>query len=97
MTVSLESDDFDTYVGVHNGDDVLGENDDSNGTTNSTVEVTLPSSGAYTIVVTSFAAGQTGSYRLSASAVQREPFAGFRTGGDPNGRYALLAVGVSAK
>jgi len=94
VTVTLESDDFDTYVGFRDGEDVLASNDDSNGTTNSQVEVTLPSGGAYTVVVTSFAAGQTGAYRLSVSSARREPFAGFRTGGDPNGRYALL-VGIA--
>jgi hypothetical protein len=94
VTVSLESDDFDTFVAVHDGGEVLGENDDSNGTTNSTVEVTLPSSGTYNVVATSYAGGATGSYTLRATSEQRQPFTGFSSGGDPDGRYALL-VGIA--
>lgn len=93
VTVSLSSTDFDTYVGVNRNGEVLAENDDAGGTTNSQVELTLPSSGAYTVVVTSYAAGATGAYTVSAESTSRTPFAGFRTGGDPNGRYALL-VGI---
>lgn len=93
VTVTLASEDFDTFLGVLAGDEVLAENDDSEGT-NSRVEVTLPSSGAYTVFVTSYADGATGAYTLSATSTQRAPFAGFRTGGDPNGRYALL-VGIA--
>jgi hypothetical protein len=93
VTLTLQSSDFDTYVGLHSGGDVLAENDDSDGTTSSRLEVTLPSAGAYTVVVTSYGAGATGAYTLNATAEQRAPFAGFRSGGDPNGRYALL-VGI---
>jgi hypothetical protein len=93
VTVTLTSEDFDTYVGVLSGTDVLAENDDSDGT-NSQVEVTLPAGGAYTVLVTSYADGATGAYTLRATSEQRAPFAGFRTGGDPNGRYALL-VGIA--
>ncbi|MGE0158002.1 MAG: caspase family protein [Gemmatimonadales bacterium] len=92
LTVSLSSDDFDTYVIVRQGDQVLASNDDSDGT-NSRVEVTLPSTGAYTVVATSYGGGETGRYTLQAQADHRAPFAGFRTGGDPKGRYALL-VGI---
>ncbi|MEQ1854819.1 MAG: caspase family protein [Longimicrobiales bacterium] len=94
VTLTLQSDDFDTVLGLHDGGTVLGENDDSDGTTNSRLEVVLPSNGAYTVVVTSYGAGNTGSYTLGASSVQRQPFTGFSSGGSPNGRYALL-VGIA--
>jgi len=95
ITVTLESGDFDTYVGIRDSEGtVLASNDDSGGTTNSQVEVTVPGGGVYTVVVTSFNPGATGAYTLNATTVQREPFAGFRSGGDPNGRYALL-VGIA--
>jgi hypothetical protein len=93
LSLSLESDDFDTYVAVQSGDDVLASNDDSGGTTNSALQVNLPGSGAYTVVVTSYGGGETGAYTLTASADQRAPFTGFPSGGDPDGRYALL-VGI---
>ncbi len=93
VTLTLVSDDFDAVVAVHDGGRVLGENDDSDGT-NSRLEVTLPSSGAFTVVVTSYGAGSTGAYTLNASTIQRTPFTGFGTGGSPNGRYALL-VGIA--
>ena len=93
VTVTLASSDFDTYLAIHSGGDALARNDDSDGTTNSRLEVTLPTTGAYTVVATSYGAGATGSYTLTAQSEARAPFAGFRTGGDPNGRYALL-VGI---
>ncbi len=93
VTVTLQSGDFDTYLGFRSGGDVLAENDDSDGTTNSRVEVRLPSTGAYTVVVTSFGSGATGPYTLTARSEARAPFTGFRSGGDPDGRYALL-VGI---
>jgi hypothetical protein len=92
VSVSLSSDDFDTYLIVRLGDEVLGSNDDADGT-NSRVDVTLPSTGAYTVVATSFRGGDTGAYTLSAQADSRTPFTGFGSGGNPNGRYALL-VGI---
>ena len=93
VTMTLASSDFDTYLAIQSGGESLAANDDSDGTTNSRVEVTLPTTGAYTVVVTSYGAGATGSYALAAQSVSRAPFVGFRTGGDPNGRYALL-VGI---
>jgi hypothetical protein len=92
VTLTLASTEFDTYIGMHAGGEVLAENDDSDGT-NSRLDVTLPAGGAYSVVVTSFLGGETGTYTLNATSVARTPFVGFRTGGDPNGRYALL-VGI---
>jgi hypothetical protein len=94
VVISLSSDEFDTYLGVLRDGAVLASNDDAGGTTNSQVELTLPATGAYAVRVTSFGAGETGRYTLSAQATARQPFAGFGRGGDPNGRYALL-VGIS--
>jgi hypothetical protein len=93
VTISLSSTDFDTYLGLRRDGELLIDNDDAGATTNSQIEYTLPSGGAYEVVVTSFEGGETGAYQVSAQSVARAPFAGFRTGGDPKGRYALL-VGI---
>ena len=93
VTIDLGSGDFDTYLYVIRGGQELSSNDDSDGT-NSSVSLTLPSSGVYTVRVSSYAAGASGSYSLSARSGGGTPtFTGFGTGGAPNGRYALL-VGI---
>jgi hypothetical protein len=92
VSISLSSDDFDTYLIVRLGDEVLARNDDAEGT-NSRVEVTLPTTGAYTVVATSYGGGDTGAYTLSAQSTRRQPVTGVGSGGDPDGRYALL-VGI---
>jgi hypothetical protein len=94
VTISLASREFDTVVGLLMSGQLLADNDDSNGTTDSRVSRFLPWSGMYTVVATSYGAGMTGTYSLSLATVPRAPFAGFRSGGSPNGRYALL-VGIS--
>lgn len=73
LTVSVSSTDFDTYVGVLSGSmagdfQVLLENDDANGSTNSELTVRLPANGNYSIMVTSYTPGEMGSYELIVSS-----------------------------
>ncbi|MEQ1618053.1 MAG: caspase family protein [Terricaulis sp.] len=67
IEVALQSDAFDPYVAIFGPDDFNDFNDDDaeNGTLNSRLLVTLPADGAYTILATSYAAGQQGAYNLS--------------------------------
>lgn len=108
VTVSVASTDFDTYVGVIGGNiegafDVLGENDDANGTTNSEVTVRLPSGGNYAVMVTSYSDGEFGAYDLTISSAPGGAGGGSATRppggvtaqgtGDPDDSYALI-VGI---
>ncbi|HEY9887073.1 MAG TPA: tetratricopeptide repeat protein [Candidatus Obscuribacterales bacterium] len=73
VLINLESSEFDAYLlllGVDGA--VLAQNDDFVGT-NSQVLIALPTTGTYTIRVTSYASGEIGSYTLgvrSASAAE---------------------------
>jgi hypothetical protein len=63
----LKSDDFDTYLTVIDPAGLEYDNDDFNGTTNqSVVELTLPQSGRYSVIVSSYWAEETGNYNLLA-------------------------------
>ena len=68
LTVSLTSSAFDTYLSIGQVVDgryrEVASNDDSNGGTNSEVEVTLPAAGTYQIRANSFLKDQTGAYTL---------------------------------
>jgi hypothetical protein len=66
ITVELTSEAFDTYVGLVLPSGEAIENDDFEGSASrSRVDLTLRESGRYRIVATSYAAGETGAYRLS--------------------------------
>lgn len=67
VTISLNSSDFDTKLFLVSGQQQkLGENDDvSSGNTNSRIQVTLPYTGKFYILVTSYEARDTGSYQLT--------------------------------
>jgi hypothetical protein len=66
ITIELSSEAFDTYVGLVLPSGEAIENDDFEGSTNrSRVDLTLREDGRYRIVATSYAAGETGAYRLS--------------------------------
>jgi hypothetical protein len=68
VRVELSSADFDTYLGLITPAEEPIENDDFDGSTDrSVVELTLAESGRYRIVATSYAAAETGAYRLSLS------------------------------
>lgn len=65
LTVSLLSNDFDTFLVVNGPDGFSVSNDDAPGMgLNSRVTFTAPSSGTYTAIVTSYGAGATGEYSL---------------------------------
>jgi hypothetical protein len=68
LTIALTSSAFDTYLSVGQVVDgryrEVASNDDADGT-NSVVEVTLPTTGAYQIRANSFLKGQTGAYTLA--------------------------------
>ncbi|HNG94789.1 MAG TPA: pre-peptidase C-terminal domain-containing protein [Acidobacteriota bacterium] len=77
VTVRMNSTAFDTFLSLRNASDiVLGENDDSNGSTNSQIVFTVPANGSFKIFATSYGAGSTGSYSLtiSVSTPTVEPF-----------------------
>lgn len=63
LTIDLRSDEFDTYLILRqpNGEALI--NDDNDGS-NSRLELTLSEAGSYEVVVSSFAGGETGEYRL---------------------------------
>tara|TARA_A100001391_G_scaffold1033_3_gene1419 strand:+ start:9848 stop:12433 length:2586 start_codon:yes stop_codon:yes gene_type:complete len=68
MVLTMQSSDFDTYLGAVGANDYTAENDDDpNGNgTNSRLEVTIPADGSLTIAATSYAAAETGSYTIRA-------------------------------
>ncbi|HEY9734672.1 MAG TPA: tetratricopeptide repeat protein, partial [Trichocoleus sp.] len=65
VTITLASEDFDSVVLLQNAaGEEIAANDDFGGTLNSTVIVTLPENGTYTVVARSFA-GNGGDYQLA--------------------------------
>lgn len=100
ITVSMTSDDFDTYVllGMGGGSleslELLAENDDGpNMGVNSQITYQAPESGVYTIIANSYAAGATGSYTVQVNVGSANWQQEIPTGGDPAGKYAVL-VGI---
>lgn len=67
VTVTLESDDFDTYLMVLDpSGEILDYNDDmSEQNLNSQLSIALPTSGTYRIIANAYDAGGQGSYRLT--------------------------------
>lgn len=67
VTVTIESDEFDTYLAVvDEAGSLLAENDDSNpNTTNSEVTVTLPNTGTYLVIVNGYSRADQGAYTLT--------------------------------
>lgn len=70
LVIEMTSSAVDTYLAAFGAGDYQVSNDDDasgrNGT-NSRLEVTVPESGTLTVAATSYAGGETGAYRLSAS------------------------------
>jgi hypothetical protein len=89
ITVSLTSDQFDTYIMIRGPGDFVEDNDDAPGQgTNSQLTITAPAAGTYQVIATSFQAGETGDYRLRIESgaaanpvVQTRPPAGSRPSG----------------
>lgn len=70
VLLRLNSDDFDALLAVYdsNGAVNLAVDDDSGGGSNAAIRLALPYTGYYIVVVTSYWAGETGAYTLSAEA-----------------------------
>lgn len=65
VVITMTSDEFDTYLGLLGpSGEVVAENDDSNGTTDSEIVVTLPTSGTYTVIANAYDQTGRGSYSL---------------------------------
>jgi hypothetical protein len=84
VRITLTSPDFDTYVMLRGPDEASFDNDDSDGT-NSALNVTLPASGAYRLVATSYRAGETGSYTLTTNGTPILAYTGSRSNGSTVG------------
>lgn len=89
VTVDLESSDFDTRVVMVAPDGTGADNDDGPSGTNSRLIYTLPATGDYAIGVTSYAAGETGAYRLRVTEGSPQQLAA------RGGRVYGVFVGVS--
>ena len=72
VTVTLESEDADTYLYLRAGEarsgEFLYENDDDGGTTRSSIQETL-TAGTYTIEATTYGDGETGSFTLTVAGL----------------------------
>ncbi|MBE9140203.1 PPC domain-containing protein [Nodosilinea sp. LEGE 07088] len=68
VSLTLDSDDFDTILMVFDSNsERLALNDDiSEGNTNSRIDITLPATDKYTVLVTSYEFEAQGNYRLAA-------------------------------
>lgn len=65
ITVSMASTDMDTYLILRGPNGFAVDNDDVGTSTDSQIEATLPTSGTYTILATTYAPNTTGSYTLA--------------------------------
>ncbi len=86
VTIDLRSDDFDTYVMLVEPSGEQQENDDADGTSHSRIETTLPETGVYEVIVTSYEPGEVGRYDL---VIDRVDGAGVR----PSGEAETMTVG----
>ena len=68
LDLRLTSAEFDPYLAISGPNEFSDFNDDADGATDSRLRVTLPADGPYRITATSYAAGETGPYRLSVLA-----------------------------
>lgn len=95
VTLTLESSAFDAYLMLIPPDgagDLLENDDGTDGSTNSRIDLTLPADGDYTIGVTSYNAGETGAYRFTAGPSLGTP----RQAAVPGGpRVFAVMVGIS--
>jgi len=72
VIINLESDEFDTYLLLHDNDaGLVMENDDAPGdeVTNSQIVFDVPESARYVIIANSLERGETGAYRLRADTM----------------------------
>ena len=92
VSADLTSSAFDAYIMLTTPSGEQIENDDGTDGTNSRLETALSEDGEYTVAVTSFAPGETGSYRFSVSPSQGSARQASVTGGP---RVFAIMVGVS--
>lgn len=97
VQIDLTSSQFDTFLVLITPSGELIEDDDGiSGSTNSRIAGTLPESGSYTVVATSYSGGRTGNYALrftvggSSSTPVQPPAPSAQAG-----RVFLLSVGIS--
>ena len=92
LAITMSSDEVDSYLVVSDPEsgDVITFNDDNEGGYDAAVEFTLGYSGRYSVVATTYAPDDFGSYTLR---VEGEPPPAPRPSGYPSERYALL-VGI---
>lgn len=78
VRLSLSSPDMDTYLILTDTEgNWLAYDDDAGGGTDSYLEYTLPSSGAYRVLANTLFAGETGRYTLVWEAGPSEPYTGY--------------------
>lgn len=66
ITIDLESSEFDTYLAILSpSGELLAENDDTDGSTNSSITITLGETGTFTIVVNGYDSTSQGEYLLT--------------------------------
>lgn len=98
VDIRLTSADFDTYLLLRGPDGSSFDNDDAEGGgTNSQLRVTLPASGQYRLVVTSYQSGESGAYVLEttgATTLAASNAGGGRSSIGGTGNSRTLAVGT---
>lgn len=73
VTIVMHSAEFDTYLLLLGPDDtLLMQNDDSGGSTDAAIALTLPQDGTYTIIANGYDPASQGAYTLTVSAIQPE-------------------------
>lgn len=66
VTINLESDEFDTYlILMCPSREIVAQNDDASGTTNSSITVTLDQTGEYYVVANGYDQNSRGRYRVT--------------------------------
>ncbi|RPF71036.1 pre-peptidase C-terminal domain-containing protein [Aurantiacibacter spongiae] len=71
IAVRMQSGAFDSFLLAMDEDGVLGSNDDAtDDSTDSALDVVVPASGRFTVAATSYAGDETGRYTLSADTVE---------------------------
>ncbi|MBN1476556.1 hypothetical protein JXA47_07380 [Candidatus Sumerlaeota bacterium] len=73
ISIRLDSDDFDPYLILRHPGGSQTENDDFDGTLNAGMNIQLPESGQYQLVVTSYQPGDTGAYTLRVMPLGEAP------------------------
>jgi hypothetical protein len=89
LTLTMESDAFDTYLMIRGPSGFSLDNDDGpNMGLNSQLEVTLPATGTYTVMATSYAPGAVGSYSITMTE-------GTRVQQNARGQVYAIVAGIT--